>query len=107
MSNDNISDNISDNANNKDNNNDYEIKLLSAMRQTLIAVAKDTMTKPGLKHPLTTQTQGMITDCLEIIGKRKMDIEKAAGTHRQMKPVYKDEQSVQSVSVDKIDIIKY
>ncbi len=30
-----------------DNKPNFEIRLLSAVRKTLIAVAKDTMTKPG------------------------------------------------------------
>jgi hypothetical protein len=81
-------------------NNDIEIRMLSAIRKTLIAVAKDTMTKPGLRHPLTTNTQKMITDCLNLVVSRQTDIEKATGTHTKMKPVYTDEQTVQSFSVD-------
>ncbi len=79
---------------------DFEIRLLSAVRKTLISVAKDTMTKPGLRHPLTEQTQKMITDCLDIVVSRQVAIEKDSGTHTKMKPVYTDEQTVQSVSVD-------
>lgn len=80
----------------------FETRLLSALRKTLIAVAKDTMTKPGLKHPLSTKTQGMMTDCLEIISRRQAEIEKQNNTHTSMKPVFTDEQSVQSISVDSI-----
>ena len=36
--------------------NDIEVRMLNAMRKTLISVAKDTMTKPGLRHPLTETT---------------------------------------------------
>ncbi|MBA5248003.1 MAG: hypothetical protein FE834_00480 [Gammaproteobacteria bacterium] len=79
---------------------DFEIRLLSAVRKTLISVAKDTMTKPGLRHPLTEQTQKMITDCLDIVVSRQVAIEKDSGTHTKKKPVYTDEQTVQSVSVD-------
>jgi len=79
---------------------DFEIRLLSAVRKTLIAVAKDTMTKPGLRHPLTEGTQKMITDCLDIVISRQTAIEKDLGTHTKMKPVYTDEQTVQSFSVD-------
>lgn len=85
---------------------DYEVRLLSAMRQTLIAVAKDTMTKPGLKHPLTDKTQVMMTDCLSVISQRQTEIEKISGSHTPMKPVYVDEQSVQSVDANSINIIK-
>jgi hypothetical protein len=83
-----------------DNKPDFEIRLLSAVRKTLIAVAKDTMTKPGLRHPLTEGTQKMITDCLDIVISRQTAIEKDSGTHTKMKPVYTDEQTVQSISVD-------
>jgi hypothetical protein len=78
----------------------FEIRLLSAVRKTLIAVAKDTMTQPGLKHPLSAETQKMITDCLDVVTSRQIIIEKSAGTHTPMKPVYTDEQTVQSFSVD-------
>jgi hypothetical protein len=83
-----------------DNKPNFEIRLLSAFRKTLIAVAKDTMTKPGLRHPLTEGTQKMITDCLDIVISRQIAIEKESGTHTKMKPVYTDEQTVQSFSVD-------
>ena len=39
-----------------DKNKELEVRMLSAMRKTLISVAKDTMTKPGLRHPLTENT---------------------------------------------------
>ncbi|MBT3277189.1 hypothetical protein [Candidatus Thioglobus sp.] len=80
--------------------NDIEVRMLNAMRKTLISVAKDTMTKPGLRHPLTENTQKMITDCLNLVISRQTEIEKQTGTHTKMKPVYTDEQTVQSFSVD-------
>lgn len=86
----------------KDNNQNFEIRLLNAVRKTLVSVAKDTMTKPGLRHPLTQETQKMMTDCLDIVSSRQIAIEKQAGTHSKMKPVYTDEQTVQSVSVDEL-----
>ena len=83
-----------------DNKPNFEIRLLSAVRKTLIAVAKDTMTKPGLRHPLTKDTQKMITDCLDVVTSRQIAIEKESGSHTKMKPVYTDEQTVQSFSID-------
>ncbi|TEU19395.1 MAG: hypothetical protein E3I13_04375 [Gammaproteobacteria bacterium] len=83
-----------------DNKPDFEVRLLSAVRKTLISVAKDTMTKPGLRHPLTEGTQKMITDCLDIVISRQTAIEKESGTHTKMKPVYTDEETVQSFSID-------
>jgi hypothetical protein len=44
----------------KENKQDFELRLLNAVRKTLISVAKDTMTKPGLRHPLAQDTQRMI-----------------------------------------------
>ncbi|CAB9539470.1 hypothetical protein [uncultured Gammaproteobacteria bacterium] len=82
------------------NTQNFEIRLLNAVKKTLISVAKDTMTKPGLRHPLTQDTQKMITDCLDIVVSRQVAIEKETGTHTKMKPVYTDEQTVQSFSVD-------
>ncbi|ALE52016.1 hypothetical protein SP60_01430 [Candidatus Thioglobus autotrophicus] len=79
---------------------EFEVRLLNAMRKTLISVAKDTMTKPGLRHPLTENTQKMITDCLNLVISRQTEIEKQSGTHTKMKPVYTDEQTVQSFSID-------
>lgn len=83
-----------------DNTQNFETRLLSAVRKTLIAVAKDTMTQPGLKHPLSQATQKMITDCLDIVSSRQIAIEKSLGTHTRTKPIYTDQQTVQSFSVD-------
>jgi hypothetical protein len=80
--------------------NHFEIRLLNAVRKTLISVAKDTVTKPGLRHPLTKETQQMITDCLDIISSRQMAIEKSTDKHTKMKPVYSDEQTVQSFNIN-------
>ncbi len=79
---------------------DFELRLLNAVRKTLIAVAKDTMTKPGLRHPLSVATQKMMTDCLDVVSSRQIEIEKKDNKHTKMKPVYTDEQSVQNISVD-------
>ena len=54
----------------------------------------------GLRHPLTEGTQKMITDCLDVVTSRQMAIEKESGSHTKMKPVYTDEQTVQSFSID-------
>ncbi len=85
---------------------DFEIRLLSAVRKTLIAIAKDTMTKPGLRHPLSKNTQAMITDLFAIVSKRRVEIEKKRGIHTKMKPAFKDEKTVQSISIDSIKKLK-
>jgi hypothetical protein len=82
--------------------NGFEVRLLSAVRKTLISVAKDTMTKPGLRHPLSDSTQKMITDCLDVVTSRQIAIDKENGSHSNMKPVFIDEETVQSVSLDEL-----
>jgi hypothetical protein len=77
-----------------------EIQTLSAMRKTLIEVVKDTMTKPGLAHPLNENTRMMITDCLNLITARQVEIEKEQGKFNNMKPKFADESTQQTVSVD-------
>jgi hypothetical protein len=77
-----------------------EIRTLSAMRKTLIEVVKDTMTKPGLAHPLTENTRMMITDCLNLITARQVEIEKEQGNFSDMKPKFADQSTQQTVSVD-------
>lgn len=77
-----------------------EIKVLSAMRKTLIEIAKDTMTKPGLAHPLSENTRTMVTDCLNLVSIRQVEIEKEMGKFADMKPKFADESTQQSVSLD-------
>ncbi len=85
---------------NNDKIQKFEVSLLDVVRKTLIAVAKDTITRPGLKHPLSKVTQEMITDCLDIVTSRQIAIEKSSGIHTNMKPIYTDKQTVQSFSID-------
>ncbi len=84
------------------NKYDFEIRLLDAMRKTLIAVATDTMTKPGLKHPLSKETQLMISDCFGIISNRRKEIEQKNNKYTKMKPVFSDEQTTQSIDINDI-----
>ncbi len=84
------------------NKHNFEIKLLAAVRKTFIEVAKDTMTKPGLKHPLSTKTQQMITDCFDIISKRQKEIEQENNQHTKMKPLFSNEQNTQSINISDI-----
>lgn len=77
-----------------------EVKVLAAMRKTLVEVVKDTMTKPGLAHPLNQNTREMITDCLNLITARQVEIEKKTGQFNNMKPKFADESTQQTVSVD-------
>jgi hypothetical protein len=75
------------------NNTDYskEEQILQVMRQVLTAVAKDTYTRPGLKHPLSEQTIISIRDCLGLITAREKELADTAGRPSQMRPRYVDE----------------
>jgi len=84
----------------KNKKSEQEIKILSAMRKTLIEIVKDTMTKPGLAHPLNEKTRHMITDCLNLVSTRQVEIEKKQGNFNDMKPKFCDESTQQTVSVD-------
>ncbi len=77
-----------------------EIRLLSIIRKTLVAVAKDTMTKPGLKHPLNKETITMITDCFDLIALRQQEIEQDVGNSSVMRPKFADEQTTKTFSVN-------
>ena len=77
-----------------------EIKMLSVMRKTLIEIVKDTMTKPGMRHPLEENTRHMITDCLNLVSQRQVEIEKEQGSFADMKPKFSDESTQQTFSVD-------
>ncbi len=80
--------------------NQREVKMLSAMRKTLIEIVKDTMTKPGMRHPLEESTRNMITDCLNMISQRQVEIEKETGQYHNMKPKFSDETTQQTFSVE-------
>jgi hypothetical protein len=84
------------------NEQNFEERLLKAMKSTLLAVIKDTTTKPELKHPLTKNTQIMITDCLDIISYQQHDKVKESEFYKPMKPMYSDENVSQSVNVNNI-----
>jgi hypothetical protein len=79
---------------------DKEIKVLAAMRSTLIEIVRDTMTKPGMKHPLEEKTRMMITDCLNLVASRQIEIEKELGKFSDMKPKFADESTQATFSVD-------
>ncbi|MCG6887583.1 MAG: segregation and condensation protein A [Proteobacteria bacterium] len=65
--------------------------ILQMMRKTLTDVAKDTYTKPGLKHPLSEQTILSIRECLGLISAREAELAESAGRPSKHKPRYVDE----------------
>lgn len=73
--------------------NDFskEERILQMMRKVLTDVAKDTYTKPGLKHPLSENTILSIRDCLKLISAREAELAEAAGRPSEKRPRYIDE----------------
>jgi len=68
-----------------------EEQILQMMRRVLTDVAKDTYTKPGLKHPLSEDTIFSIRECLKLISAREAELAEAAGRPSQQRPRYIDE----------------
>ncbi|MFP3873852.1 MAG: segregation and condensation protein A [Thiohalophilus sp.] len=68
-----------------------EEQILQVMRKVLTDVAKDTYTKPGLKHPLSEETIISIRDCLGLIASREKELADEAGRPSQKRPRYVDE----------------
>lgn len=81
--------------------NEYskEEQILQMMRKVLTDVAKDTYTKPGLKHPLSEETILSIRDCLALISAREKELAEEAGRPSKRRPRYVDEPQ-KSVVVD-------
>jgi hypothetical protein len=81
--------------------NEYskEEQILQMMRKVLTDVAKDTYTKPGLKHPLSEDTILSIRDCLALISAREKELAEDAGRPSKKRPRYVDEPQ-KSVVVD-------
>jgi len=80
-----------------------EAQILVVMRKVLTNVAKDTYTKPGLKHPLSEDTIISIRDCLSLISAREFDLAKDEGRESSLRPHYVDEpKTTVVIPVDKI-----
>jgi hypothetical protein len=74
-----------------DNDFSKEEQILQMMRKVLTDVAKDTYTKPGLKHPLSEETILSIRECLKLISAREGELAEAAGRPSEKRPRYVDE----------------
>ena len=80
-----------------------EAQILEVMRKVLTDVARDTYTKPGLKHPLSENTIINIRDCLALISARELELAKDNGQEMNMRPRYVDEPRTSVViPIDKI-----
>ena len=71
-----------------DENENTELRVMSAMKKTLMAVIKDTTSQPGQKHPLSDSTIEDIRQCLGLITSREQSLTNDAGKRR---PKFVDE----------------
>lgn len=86
-----------------DNEFSKEEQIIKAMKSVLTMVARDTHTKPGLKHPLADETIYAIRDCLALISAREQELAKENGRESNMRPRYVDEPKKSVVvSIDSI-----
>lgn len=51
-----------------------DLRIMVMMRQTLSAVARDTVPPPGMKHPLSDETIESIRQCLAVISSREREL---------------------------------
>lgn len=69
----------------------HEEKILSMVKKVLTDVAKDTYTRPGLKHPLADNTILGIRDCLSLISAREKELAEEHGRSMDQRPHFIDE----------------
>jgi len=81
-----------DNSNDQDNDDTTkEQRILRMCKRVLTDIAKDTVTPPGLKHPLSEHTIQGIRDCLQLISSREAEILTAQGRPSTSKPHFADQ----------------
>lgn len=68
-----------------------EEQILSAVKQTLTGVIKDTATQPGMLHPLSEATIDKLRNCLMIISEREKELAALAGRSMAQRPHFTDE----------------
>jgi len=84
-----------------------EERILRIMRKVLTSVAKDTYTKPGLKHPLSEDTIVSIRDCLALISARERELLESSGKSADQRPHFIDEpQTSVVVPLHKTGLVK-
>lgn len=64
-----------------------EQRILRMTKRVLTDVAKDTMTPPGMKHPLSENTILAIRECLQLIATREAEILEEQGNPSKAKPL--------------------
>ena len=84
-----------------------EEQILQMMKKVLTDVAKETYTRPGLKHPLSDSTIMSIRDCLGLITAREVELAQEHGRPMNQRPRFIDEPknsvggSIDSLNTDK------
>lgn len=68
-----------------------EQRILRMVKKVLTDVAKDTVTPPELKHPLSPQTIQSIRECLQLITAREQELLAEAGAESRDRPHFIDE----------------
>ena len=71
-----------------DEKENKELRVMRAMKTTLMGVIKDTTSQPGQKHPLSDATIEDIRQCLGLITSREQELTGDAGKRR---PKFVDE----------------
>ena len=71
-----------------DEQESHELRIVLAMKQTLMGVIKDTTSEPGQKHPLSDSTIEDIRQCLGLIASREAALTGRSGKQR---PKFVDE----------------
>lgn len=68
-----------------------EERILRVMKRVLTDVAKDTYTRPGVRHPLSDDTINGMRECLSLITARETELNEAAGRSMDARPRFVDE----------------
>ncbi len=68
-----------------------EEQILQMMKKVLTNVAKETFTRPGLKHPLSDTTILGIRDCLSLITAREVELSVEHNRPMNQRPQFIDE----------------
>ena len=86
-----------------DENQSKEEQILQMMKKVLTDIAKETFTRPGLKHPLSDSTIMGIRDCLSLITAREVELSEQNGRPMTQRPRFIDEpQTSVVVSLDSL-----
>lgn len=82
-----------------------EQEILTIMKRILTDIAKETFTRPGLRHPLSDDTIGNMRECLKLISVREVALSSHVSDVSAKRPRYIDEPK-KSVVVSMQDLKK-